>query len=232
MVLVSRYLCHTTVTLLNSATEDKRMQKNVKYSKFDTIARNAAINVKKLVPALLGGFSKPLAKNATCEEGAEHKNSARQRLVGSYKHAARSWKEFKESRHQRKTILPQLPDQPSRPSNDFTEERCGDHGSRHHQQLSSGDDDADRRMQIALMQSLATDPNAQLPRRLTSPMPTYNSASDADDEYQSDSVTNVGPSLSTHTLPTPGGLGDHLLGIAPDRIVRGRLTTSVEQLVG
>lgn len=184
------------------------------------------------MPALLGGFSKPLAKNAACEEGAENRHFARQRLIRPYRHAARSWKEFKEKCHQRKPILPQLSDRPSRPSNDFTEEINGDQPLRNNQQPSTGDEDADRRMQIALIHALDTDADAQLQRRLDSPMPTNNSASDADDEYQSDSVTNVGPGVSTRTLPTPGHLGDHLRGIAPDRIVRDRLTASVEQLVG
>lgn len=187
--------------------------------------------MRKLVPALFGGFSRTSAKNATCEEGAEHKNSARKRLIGSYKHATRSWKDFKASRHQRKSILPQLQDQLSWPSYDFTEESGGDQGSRNHQQPSTGDDDADRRMQIALVQGLTADADAQLQRRLGSPRPTFNSASDADDEYQSDSVLNVGPGGSTNTLPTPGRLRDHLIGIAPDRMVRDRLTASVEQLV-
>lgn len=184
------------------------------------------------MPALLGGFSKPLATNTVWEEGAEHKNFARQRLIGPYKHAARSWREFKEKRHQRKPVLPQFQDRPSRPSNEFTEGRGGDQGLQNHQQPSTGDENADRRIQIARMHALTTDADAQLQRRLDSPMPTLNSASDADDEYQSDSVKHVGPGVSTHTLPTPGRLGDHLLGIAPDRMVRDRLTASVEQLVG
>lgn len=186
--------------------------------------------MRKMVPAVLGGFSKPSAKNATCDEGAEHKNSARKRLIGSYKHAARSWKDFKASRHQRKSILPQPPDRSSCPANDFIEGSGGDQGLRNHQQPSTGDEDADRRMQTALVQALTADADAQLQRRLESPRPTFNSASDADDEYQSDSGLNVGPGGSTNTLPTPGRLRDHLLGIAPDRMVRDRLTANIEQL--
>lgn len=180
------------------------------------------------MPAL-GSFSKPLAKKTGWNEGAEPKNSARKRLIGPYKYAARSWNEFKEKRHQRKTILPQHPDPPSHPSKEFTEGGDGSQGLRNHQQSSTGDEDADRRMQTALIHALTTDADAQLRRRLESPLPTHNSASDADDEQSS--TTNVGPGVSTRTLPIPGHLGDHLLGIAPDRIIRDRLTASVEQLV-
>lgn len=187
------------------------------------------------MPALLGGFSKPLANNTAWKESAEHKSFARQRLIGPYKHAARSWREFKEKRHQRKPVLPQFQDRPSSPSNlsnEFVQGRGGDQILPNHQQPSIGDENADRRMQIALMHALTTDADAPLERRLDTPMPTRSNASDADDEYQSESAQNVGPEVSTHTLPAPGRLGDHLFEIAPDRIVRDRLTASVEQLVG
>ncbi|MCJ1261367.1 hypothetical protein MMC22_001231 [Lobaria immixta] len=209
-------------------SKEKRAQKGDKPSKLDAVARNAAVTVRKLMPALLGSLSKPLAKKTGWNEDAEHKNSARKRLIGPYKHAARSWNEFKEKRHRRKTILPQHTDPPSPPSNEFTEGRDEGQGLRNHQESSTGDEDADRRMQTALIHALTTDADAQLRRRVESPMPTYNSASDADDEQSS--ITNVGPGASTRTLPIPGHLGNHLLGIAPDRTIRDRLTASVEQL--
>ncbi|MCJ1467414.1 hypothetical protein MMC07_006038 [Pseudocyphellaria aurata] len=199
--------------------------KSEKSSKFGAVARNASVSVKKLMPALVGGFSKPATKNAASEPGAQRQNSIRKRLIGSCKHAANSWHQFKEKRHQRESILPQSPHQPSGPSNNFSQEGVGNQGL-DHQQPSTGDEEAAGTMPIPLLDVSTTDPHQSLPGLRT----PEESGSDADDEYQSDAATNQGPGASPRTFPTPGHLGDHLLGIAPDETVRSRLEASIEEL--
>lgn len=201
-----------------------RVQNGDKSSKFNTAARNAAAKLRKLVPALLGGSSKSVAENAAWAEVPHQKNSVRKRLIGPYKHAARSLRQFKEKRHERKTILPQLQDQPPTSSDNLAEERGGDQNLRNDQESINDNENTDRRMQTALMDTLATDANAQTRRRFTSPPPPRHDVSDPD-EYQTDPVTNVGPGVSTSSLPSPGLLGPHLLDMAPDRFARDRLTS-------
>lgn len=194
-------------------------KKSGKISKYQTAVRKAGGSIRNLVPAVRQGL-KPNAKNDESEQKkVSTLGTARTRLIQPYIHATQSWKNFKDKRHQRKSILPSNLYQPPGASNDL--------GGR--QESSAGASTSQGSQEADSWDAFYSETNERLRRRLaaTDPLPTtWSSVSTAGNEVPPGSAA----SESSSHIPAPGRLGDHLREMAPDTTLQARLNKSTAEL--